>query len=119
MYFELLSEENYNLLVPAVDLVTEEMVIDIDEQLRDGLVEAPFLVVSAVNVVVIDRDAYAQLRELAALLVSAGGKMLFAECSENLKMELQHLGFEVFDSLFEAYEEVESIVLNQDIDEDL
>ncbi len=118
MYFELLSEENYNLLVPELDLLTEEIVLEVDEQLRDGLLEAPFLIISAQHIVVIEKDAYFQLRELHQLLQSAGGTMLFTECNPTIGNEIEQLDFEVIESLDQAIDKVDEIVLNQDIDEE-
>jgi len=118
MNFEIVSEENHNLCTFYSPLVTEEMTSELDTLLRDGLIQAPYLVLSGAEVERIEPEAYQGLSEIADLIDAAGGKMYFVDFTESLVAEISEHEFTTEMDLFEVLDEIEAQVLEQDLDDE-
>ena len=116
MTFELISEELHNLLVPYTPLLTEEILEAVEGQLRDGLLMAPYLIISGEGIEAVELAGWDRLAALSDLIRSAGGALLVAGLSEQLKEEFQLRDFECTDDLQEAFDEVDARVLDDDLD---
>ncbi len=118
MNFEIVSEENHNLCTFYSPLITEEMTVELNTLLRDGLIQAPYLVLSGAEVERIEPEAYGGLTEISDLIDAAGGKMYFVDFSELLTAEISEHEFSSDLDLFEVLDEIEALVLDQELDDE-
>lgn len=118
MNFEIVSEENHNLCTFYSPLITEEMVEELDDRLRDGLIQAPYLVMSGAEVERIEHDAFARLDDIGNLIDAAGGKMYFVDFNEALAEQIGSFDFSADRDLFEVVDEIEALILDQELDDE-
>ena len=118
MNFEIVSEENHNLCTFYSPLITEEMTAELDSILREGLIQAPYLVLSGAEVERIEPEAFDGLSEISDLIDAAGGKIYFVDFSEVLSAEIGEHELSTEMDLFEVLDEIEALVLEQDLEDE-
>jgi hypothetical protein len=114
MNFELFSEDYHNLLIPQSELLTQEMVLEVDELLKDGLLEIPYLIVVGEYVRVIEREAIFAIRNLESLLQGETGALIFTGFEKLVQEELEDNGFTYIEHLDEAMDHVYLLQLDRD-----
>lgn len=116
MQFEIQSEENYTLVQLSTDLITIQMIEVLDEQVRSGLLDVPYLIFEANGGERIEDVAFSALDDLNALYKSEDGLCIFAGFEGIIISQLEKLGIICIPTVDEAIDYIFMDQIEKELD---